>query len=128
VKRALAALLALAAAACGDQPGGDPGLVLTVAVSPTPALVGSGRILVALADAAGTPVGGATVLVTGTPPDGGAAVVDTAREQGPGSYAAPAFPFAAPGDWSLVARAQLPDSRRAEAVHAIRVVGRPSLP
>jgi hypothetical protein len=122
------ALAVLTLLACAEGPAGDPDLVVGVAVSPTPALVGAGRVLVTLADADGAPIGGATVVVSGRPPDGGAMVVDTAREQAPGSYAAAAFPFGTAGEWTLEARAGLGDGRQAAAVHPILVVGRPTSP
>ncbi len=52
-------LLPLLLAACTEPPPGDPGLSLTVAVSPTPATVGAGRIVIALAAREGSPVDGA---------------------------------------------------------------------
>ena len=108
--------------ACGPAPP-DSGLVLGIAVSPTPAIVGPSRVLVTLADT-DAPVSGATVILSGRPPGGRDLIVDTAREQGPGSYAAAAYPFTAPGEWVLTARASLPDGRAAEAGHAILVVER----
>jgi hypothetical protein len=84
--------------------------------------------VVTLADAGGAPIDGATVVLSARPPDGGTAVVDTAREQAPGSYAAAAFPFGAAGEWTLEARARLADGRQAAAEHPILVVGRPGRP
>lgn len=127
MKRELLLLAGLAGAGCGEPPSGDPGLVLSVAVSPTPATVGPGRVLVTLSDAAGAPIGGATVVVSGRPPEG-ALVTDTARAQAPGSYAAAAFPFGATGEWTLEAHARLADGRETRAEHRIRVVGRPTSP
>lgn len=117
-------LLAALAAGCGE-PGASPALTLDVAVSPTPATVGPGRILLALDDSTGAPVPGALVVVTGRPPAGVGRVTDTAEEQAPGRYAAAAFPFGAPGEWTLEASARLPDGRSVAATHPIRVVGPP---
>jgi hypothetical protein len=128
MRGALCALAALSLAACGEGPADDPDVVLGVAVSPTPAIVGASRVVVTVADPAGAPLGGATVVLSGHPPDGGAAVVDTAREQATGSYASAAFPFGSAGEWTLEARARLADGRQAVAGHPILVVGRPSPP
>jgi nitrogen fixation protein FixH len=127
VRRALLLLAGLAGAACGEPRSSDADLVFSVAVSPTPAMVGPGRVLVTLSDRTGAPIEGATVVLSGRPPAGDP-VLDTAREQAPGSYAAAAFPFAAPGEWTLEASARLPDGREASARHPIRVVGRPTPP
>lgn len=71
-------------------------------------------------------MGGATVVVSGhTPSEGGSILPDTAREEAPGRYVAPAFPFGTAGEWSLEVRAHLPDGRVAAAKHPIRVIGPP---
>lgn len=124
MRRAALALALVLAGGCGEPPSGDPGLALAVSVSPTPAVAGPARVLVSLSDR-GAPVSGARVVLTGRPPEGGQPALDTAREQGPGSYAVAEFPLDAAGDWLLTARAYLPDGRRTEGAHPIHVVGRP---
>jgi hypothetical protein len=119
-------LAALLPAGCGEP--ANPDLLLTVAVSPTPALVGAGRVVATLSGPDGAPIPGATVTVSGHPPEGSTHAPVAAPEQAPGSYAADAFPFDAPGDWTLEARATLPDGREVRMEHLIRVVGRPGLP
>ena len=123
----LAVLLLVAGACWPAAPEGDPSLLLTVAVSPTPATLGPARVLVSLADSSERPVQGAQVVVTGRlTGDGTSPVVeDTAREEAPGRYVAADFPFAVAGEWVLEARALLADGRRAAADHPIRPVRRP---
>ena len=104
---------------------GEPEHVLEIAVSPTPATVGSARILLTLSDTAGVPLSGATVVVNGRSPTGLPQAVDTAHEDGPGRYVVDAFPFDTTGEWSLEGRARLLDGRVAVAEHPIRVVGPP---
>jgi hypothetical protein len=95
---------------------------MTVRVSPTPATLSGGRILVALDDTAGRPVPDAVVQVTGQMTHAGMVpVVDTASQEAPGRYAVPAFGFTMAGDWVLEVRARLPDGREAAADQPIRV-------
>ena len=115
---------ALPLAACAEPDPNAP--LLTVAVSPTPAIVGTGRVLVTLSDPSGLPLEGATVILNGRAPGGAEPVVDTAEEQAPGSYAVGDFPFDRPGDWTLEAVARLPDGRETARDHPILVVGRPA--
>ena len=119
MRRAALALALVLAGGCGEPPSGDPGLALAVSVSPTPAVAGPA------VGEAHQHARGARVVLTGRPPEGGQPALDTAREQGPGSYAVAEFPLDAAGDWLLTARAYLPDGRRTEGAHPIHVVGRP---
>lgn len=122
----LGGLAALAVGACRSEgpPPGDPSVVTEVRVSPTPARVGAGRVLVTVSDTAGRPAPGATVEVTGVMSHAGMVpVVDTAAEEAPGRYAVPDFGFTMAGDWVLEVRVRLPDGRRGARDHPIRVVG-----
>src|SRR5690606_17204272 len=108
-----AGLLAGLAAACTGAEGperGDAGLLLSAAVSPTPATVGPGRILLSLAGPDGAPIPAARIVVRARAPRG-AALADTAVEEAPGRYAVPGFPFDEPGQGAREARAEPPDGR-----------------
>lgn len=61
-------LAAAAGSACAEFAPGEPELRLEIAVSPTPATVGSARVLLTLSDTAGAMRGGATVVVSGRSP------------------------------------------------------------
>ena len=118
-------LAAAAGSACAELAPAEPEFRLEIAVSPTPATVGSARILLALSDTAGAMRGGATVVVSGRSPTGRVQAVDTAREVGLGRYVVESFPFDTNGEWSLEASARLTGGGLALAVHPIRVVGPP---
>ena len=113
------------AGACGGSEAA-PAATLSVAVSPTPATVGPGRILLALVDSAAAPVPGAAVSVTARPPGGAEPRTVDAAEEAPGRYVVAAFPFDVPGDWTLEARARLPAGGETAARHPILVVGPPA--
>jgi hypothetical protein len=119
-------LLALLLGACrGEMERGDPGLVLDVAISPTPPAVGPARLIITLEDTAGAPVEGAEIVVEGNMSHAGMVpVVDTAQAEGPGSYGISDFRFTMAGDWILTLRATLPDGRWVRAVRPTKVVGR----
>ena len=118
-------LAAAAGGACAELAPREPEFRLEIAVSPTPATVGSARILLTLSDTAGAMRGGATVVVSGRSPAGRLRAADTAREAGPGRYVVESFPFDTNGEWSLEASARLADGGLALAEHPIRVVGPP---
>ncbi len=132
IRRALVLALAgpLLVAGCGEVPEtGDPSLVLELAISPTPPLVGPARLIITLHDTLGVPLEGARVQVEGemdtveiTP------VSATAEEEGEGRYSVPRFVFTMPGDWILTTRATLPDGRWAQTMTATKVLGPPRDP
>jgi hypothetical protein len=104
---------------------GDPGLILDVAISPTPPAVGPARLIITLEDTAGAPVAGATIVVEGNMSHAGMIpVMDTARVEAAGRYGISAFEFTMAGDWILTLRAQLPDGRWARLDRPTNVVGR----
>ena len=49
----------------GEMDTGDAGLVLDVAISPTPPAVGQARLIITLTDTAGAPMEAAEILVEG---------------------------------------------------------------
>jgi hypothetical protein len=103
---------------------GDSGLALNVAISPTPPSVGPARLIISLADSAGTPLDGAEILVEGNMSHAGMApVVDTALAEGPGKYGVSSFSFTMAGDWVLTLRATLPDGRWVQKDVPTRVAG-----
>ncbi|MCJ7630290.1 MAG: FixH family protein [Longimicrobiales bacterium] len=118
-------LSTLLAGACrGEMETGDAGLVLELAISPTPPAVGQARLIISLEDSAGAPVDGAEILVEGNMSHAGMApVVDTAQAEGPGRYGIADFRFKMAGDWVLPLRATLPDGRWVQAGKATNVVG-----
>ncbi len=103
---------------------GDPGLALSVAISPTPPVVGPARLILTLQDTAGAPVEGAVVVVVGNMSHAGmGAVVDTAGAEEPGIYGISEFFFTMAGDWILEVEATLPDGRWTRTRHPTNVVG-----
>jgi hypothetical protein len=119
-------LFALLLGGCrGEMETGDAGLVLDVAISPTPPAVGPARLIITLKDSAGAPVEGAQLVVEGNMSHAGMVpVVDTAQAEGPGSYGISDFHFTMAGEWVLTLRATLPDGRWVRADRATKVVGR----
>lgn len=119
-------LLTLVLSGCrGDVETGDSGLVLDVAISPTPPAVGPARLIFTLADTAGTRLDGAEIVVEGNMSHAGMVpVLDTAQAEGEGQYGVDAFEFTMAGDWFLTVRATLPDGRWVQAQKATNVVGR----
>lgn len=100
---------------------------MDVAVSPTPATVGGGRVRVQIHDTAGRPVDEARVRVTGLMTHAGMVpVTDTAAFRSGGLWTVDAFDFTMAGDWVLEVRAELPDGRQGAVDHPIRVVSPPT--
>jgi hypothetical protein len=96
----------------GDVPPGDPGLLLEVAISPTPPGVGPARLIITLRDTLGGPLEGAEIQVEGNMSHAGMTpVLDTAVAQGQGVYSVPDFSFTMAGEWFLTLIATLPDGR-----------------
>lgn len=118
-------LLALSLAGCrGEAETGDPDLVLDVAISPTPPVVGQARLIITLEDASGAPLENALIVVEGNMSHAGMIpVVDTARAEGSGQYGISGFRFTMAGDWVLSLHATLPDGRWVRAQEGINVVG-----
>ncbi len=108
----------------GEIETGDTGLVLEVAISPTPPAVGSARLIISLEDSAGGPIDGAEIVVEGNMSHAGMVpVIDTAQAEGPGRYGISAFRFTMAGDWILSLHATLPDGRWVRNQKATNVVG-----
>ena len=93
-------LLVTAALACG--PGAAPPFDVDVAVSPTPPIVGPGRVIVMVQSPDGGPLARATVTVEGQT-QGGPLVRMSAAPEGPGLYTVDEFPFGRPGEWRVMA-------------------------
>ena len=114
---------------CGLAPGcrgepdqGDAGIVMELAISPTPPSVGPARLIITLRDTAGLPLEGARISVEGNMSHAGMTpVLDTAVADDPGRYYVPAFGFTMAGDWILELEATLPDGREARRVETTRV-------
>jgi hypothetical protein len=118
-------LFSVLTACRGELETGDSGLVLTVAISPTPPAVGPARLIITLEDSAGVPLEGAIIEVEGNMSHAGMIpVVDTAQAEGSGRYGISDFGFTMAGDWVLDLRATLPDGRWVRTSKATNVVGR----
>ena len=118
--------LGLLAGCRGEEPTGDPGLVMELGISPTPPGVGPARLIISLADTAGSPLSGAEIVVEGNMSHAGMVpVLDTARMEEPGHYVAEDFTFTMAGDWVLTLVATLPDGRIAVHQEATNVVAPP---
>lgn len=103
---------------------GDPGLVLEVAISPTPPAVGTARLIITLHDTIGSPISGAEIVVEGVLDQAETApVVDTATMVSPGQYSVPDFRFPIAGDWVLTLHAALEDGRTTLTRKGTDVVG-----
>lgn len=109
----------------GHLDTGDPGLVLSVAISPTPPPMGEARLIISLVDSAGSPVDEALIVVEGNMSHAGMVpVVDTAQAEDPGRYGISDFHFTMAGDWFLDLHATLPDGRWVRTRKSVNVVGR----
>jgi len=107
----------------GAPDTGDAGLVLDLAISPTPPAVGPARLIITLSDSTGAPVDGAEILVEGNMSHAGMVpVLGTAEAEGNGRYSVPEFRFSMAGDWILTTRATLPDGRWVESITGTTVV------
>lgn len=123
--RAILILVLLVAGCRGEVETGDPGLILDVAISPTPPTVGPTRLIITLTDLDGTPVEGAEIVVEGNMSHAGMVpVVDTARAEDQGQYGISDFNFTMAGDWVLALEATLPDGRWVRTQKPTSVVGR----
>ena len=122
----VSAVMTMAVVGCrGDFDTGDPGLVLSIAISPTPPMVGDARLIISLSDTSGAPVGGARIEVEGNMSHAGMVpVVDTALAEAPGRYGITDYTFTMAGDWYLDVRATLPDGRWVSARKPVNVVVR----
>jgi hypothetical protein len=125
---ALALALPLLMTGCRGGPDtGDESLVLEVAISPTPPVVGPARLIITLHDTAGVPLENAEILVEGNMSHAGMVpVLGTAEEEREGHYAVPDFRFTMAGDWIITARATLPDGRWVQTMTSTQVVGAPT--
>lgn len=112
----LAALAVLAVAACNPRAERPGNLDVTiVSVSPQPAAVGEAVITLAVRDADGNPLEGATLEVEGTMTHAGMRPVIVATESlGDGKYVTQGFTFTMGGDWVIIVRATLADGSTAE--------------
>jgi hypothetical protein len=117
--RPLAAVLAVAlasaglsAAGCSRTADGAPDVRVELTVAPDPPAAGPAIVTLRLLAAAdGSAVTGASVQIEGTMSHAGMrSVFGTAREEGPGVYAAP-LELTMGGDWILLVDAELADGR-----------------
>ena len=108
----------------GEMETGDPGLILDVAISPTPPVVGQARLIITMEDISGAPVEDARIVVEGNMSHAGMTpVVDTAQAEGSGQYGISDFRFTMAGDWILTLHATLPDGRWVRVQEKTNVVG-----
>jgi len=110
---------------CRDEvETGDPGLILDVAISPTPPVVGQARLIITMEDTSGAPMEDARIVVEGNMSHAGMTpVVDTAQAEGSGQYGISDFGFTMAGDWILSLYATLPDGRWVRVQERTNVVG-----
>ena len=89
---------------CRGDPGETGELDVGISIAPTPATIGTSRILISVDDD-GAPIAGAEVDVEGNMSHAGMVPVhERAEEIAPGSYAIAAFPFTMAGEWVLTVR------------------------
>ena len=93
---------ALLTAGCLASPPA-PAFQITLRLSPTPALIGLNRLIIDVADVAGTPVTNAAVSVEGLPEEHAdrTATMEMATEEGAGRYVVPALELDVGGPWTI---------------------------
>jgi hypothetical protein len=105
-------LLVLVSCGRGAKDLSDVGVDLSI--EPQPPQLGQAVITVALSDATGQPISGASVELEGNMSHAGMVpVFATASEVTPGEYRAE-LEFTMGGDWFILVRADLPDGRSME--------------
>jgi hypothetical protein len=91
-----------------------PDVAVEVGIDPDPPRLGPATVTLALRDAEGQPISGATVRIEGNMSHAGMVpVFADAAEVAPGRYRAE-LEFTMGGDWFLLVRADLPDGRSLE--------------
>jgi hypothetical protein len=111
-------LLPLFGGCRGEGTQRDSGLLLEVAISPTPPAVGSARLIISLRDTSGVPLSGVVISVEGNMSHAGMVpVMATAEEVAAGQYSVADFGFTMAGDWVLTLKATLPDGRTTQIQH-----------
>ena len=105
----LALTIVICVHGCGSDGVSSPDAVATWEIRPDPPDTGRATVIVALADSAGKPIRGASVVIEGvmTHPGMAPKVVE-AHEVEPGRYEAE-MRFTMRGDWILLLEASLPD-------------------
>jgi hypothetical protein len=119
--KALFAAVALTAACTGEGHRGNAGLQIRMDLEPAAPSVGPVRITVHVSDQTWTPRNGLRVTVRGARTDA-ATVTETAVGEGAGRYVAGEFSFSGAGEWTLTARAELPDGRWTERDRVVAVL------
>jgi hypothetical protein len=110
----LGILLLLVLVSCGRGAKDLPDVGVELSIEPQPPQLGQAIITVALSDAAGQPISGASVELEGNMSHAGMVpVFATATEVMPGEYRA-GLEFTMGGDWFILVRADLPDGRSME--------------
>lgn len=121
--RTLPVLLACSlASGCAGEP---PPFDVEVRVSPTPATVGSARVLVEVRGRDGEAVRDARVDVRAVDPDGRAGDAVPAEAGGEGLYVVDPMPLSRAGEWTLRVSVTGPGGARVERASPIHVVGPP---
>ena len=107
-------LLFLLLAGCSRGVGDLPDVAVDLFVEPSPPRIGPVTVTVALRDAGGQPITGASVDLEGNMNHAGMVpVFADAVEVAPGRYQAD-LEFTMGGDWFILVRADLPDGRSME--------------
>ena len=101
-----------------------PDVRVILAVEPDPPAVGKARITVALADAAGQPIEGATVQLRGDMTHAGMQPVLTDAGSGADGVYPADFEWTMSGDWVVTVTAALPDGRTALRRFDLTVTGK----
>lgn len=120
--RVTLALTIAAATACGPSEVQGPHVDLRV--SPTPATVGTARLMVDVQDSLGVVIAGASVRLEGRPSPGvDLATLRDAVEEMPGRYVVDNFAFPNSGVWAVTVIVVTSDGLRSEVTREVRVVG-----
>lgn len=106
--------LLLVLSGCGRGIQDLPDVAVELDLEPDPPRLGPAMVTIALRNAEGQPISGATVEIEGNMSHAGMVpVLASASEVAPGRYTAD-LEFTMGGDWFLLVRADLPDGRSLE--------------
>jgi hypothetical protein len=118
------AFLSMTLAGCAAPAAPEPDVTIRHEIAPAPPRVGPATVTLALADAAGAPLSGATVRLEGNMSHPGMEpVFGDATEVAPGRYQAP-LELTMAGDWYILVDATLPDGRSVQRQIDVRGVTR----
>jgi hypothetical protein len=110
----VAAVLILAASACGEHANPAANILLQSSIAPTPARVGPASVQVDLTDPAGTPLAGAHVTMEADMSHAGMApIFFDSQETGAGRYKGN-LTFSMAGDWTILLHITLANGLKVE--------------